>query len=134
MSSPTNHNDRIARGPPAGLHITASWAEYVMSPTILTPGFSAVKSRAARSGISPAAGSASVRLNRHGRGWHGTSPSSRMRPRTSSTEQCSPRRASSAWTRRWPYVSSESSKTSTMSCMSRSRRCAVADPRRHRHS
>src|SRR6476661_2305337 len=45
-----------------------------MSPTIFSPGASAVKSRSTRSGIDPAVPSFSVRLARHGRGWHGTRP------------------------------------------------------------
>ncbi len=53
--------------------------------------------------------SPSVRLNRHGLGWQGTRPSSRITERTSSGPAGTPQAARSAWTRRYPYVPSESS-------------------------
>src|SRR5690348_12181771 len=65
-------------------------------------GSDAVKSRFTRSGIGPAA-PCSVSERRHGRGWHGTRPSSRISRRTSSALARSPPRTSSAWTRRYPY-------------------------------
>ena len=71
-----------------------------MSPTNFWPGHSAVKSRATRSGMWWARPSCSVRLARHGRGWQGHRPSSRMMPRTSSGPQGTPQRASWAWMRR----------------------------------
>ena len=81
-----------------------------MSPTIFWPGASAVKSRFTRSGMLCSWPSPSVRLNRHGRGWQGSKPSSRMTDRTISGPAGTPQAARSAWTRRYPYVSSESSK------------------------
>jgi hypothetical protein len=72
-----------------------------MSPTILTPGAVAVKSRATRSGITPVSPPA-VRLCRHGRGWHATRPAARINPRTSSRLHRWPHRVSWACTRRWP--------------------------------
>src|SRR6266487_3689714 len=70
----------------------------VMSPTIFSPGFSAVKSRPTRSGIGPAA--AWTVSDRRRRTWQGTRPSSRMSARTSSSPHCTPHRSSWACTRR----------------------------------
>ena len=70
-----------------------------MSPTSLTPGASAVKSRRTRSGI-VAASPARVVVGRHGRGWQGRRSSSRITARTSSGPAGTPCRASSACTRR----------------------------------
>src|SRR5260370_2313957 len=78
-----------------------------MSLTILWPGISAEKSRFTRSGIGPA-GHCCV-VDRFGRGWQDTRPSSRISPRTSSSPATKPRRASSVATLRYPYVESESS-------------------------
>jgi hypothetical protein len=47
-----------------------------MSPTIFSPGSSAVKSRLTKSGIGPAWPSCSVSEQRQGFGWHGLRPSS----------------------------------------------------------
>ena len=52
--------------------------------------------------------SPSVRLTRQGRGWQGSRPSSRISDRTSSGPAGTPQATRSAWTRRYPYVSSES--------------------------
>ena len=64
-----------------------------MSPTSLTPGASAVKSRATRSAVTAAASSGVV-VARYGRGWQATSPCSRMIDRTTSTPASTPWRAS----------------------------------------
>jgi hypothetical protein len=97
-----------------------------MSPTILSTGFPAVKSRFTRSGIGPAA-PCRVSDRRHGLGWHGTRPSSRMRRRTSSGLHSSPALASSAWTRRYPYSLLFASNNAFIFTFSSSRLLAVAD-------
>src|SRR5689334_6521259 len=72
-------------------------------------GAPAVKSRFSRSGMSCSWPSPSVRLNRHGFGWQAPRPSSRMTERTSCGPAGTPQATRSAWTRRYPYVPSESS-------------------------
>jgi pimeloyl-ACP methyl ester carboxylesterase len=66
---------------------------YVMSPTIFSPGAPAVKSRCTRSGMACSWPSPSVRLNRHGRGWQDSRPSSRITERTSSGPAGTPQAA-----------------------------------------
>jgi hypothetical protein len=70
-----------------------------MSPTSLVPGADAVKSRRTRSGTSPAS-PAIVVVGRHGLGWHGTRPSSRISARTSSGPAAISLRANTACTLR----------------------------------
>jgi len=85
-----------------------------------------VKSRFTRSGIGPAA-PCSVSERRHGRGWHGTRPSSRISRRTSSALARSPPRTSSAWTRRYPYSLLFASNSAFTFIFSSSLLFAVAD-------
>jgi hypothetical protein len=99
----------------------------------LPTGASAVKSRPSRSGISYGTSPATVRLCRHGRGWQGSRPSSRINARTSSSPQATPEPARSACTRRYPWVPSEAS-NDRPSCFSSSRRRGVAESGRSRHS
>ena len=78
--------------------------------------------------------SPSVRLTRHGRGWHGSRPSSRISDRTSSGPAGTPQATRSAWTRRYPYVSPESSNDFFTYSASIPRLFAVADSGAFRHS
>ena len=78
--------------------------------------------------------SPSVRLNRHGRGWQGSRPSSRMTDRTSSGPAGTPQAARSAWTGRYPYVSPESPKDFCTYTASIPRLFAVADSGTFRQS
>ncbi len=83
---------------------------WVMSLTNLTLGTAAVKFLLTKSGITtPASGSACV-VTLNGRGWHGIKCSWRMIWRASSGEHCVASATRSAWIRRYPYVSSETSK------------------------
>ena len=107
---------------------------YVISPTIFWPGASAAKSRATRSGMSCSWPSPSVRLTRQGRGWQGSRLSSRMTERTSSGPAGTPQATRSAWTRRYPYVSSESSNDFCTYSARIPRLFAVADSGAFRHS
>src|SRR5690348_5756251 len=120
-------------GPSAlGFHVTNRYSHpcqvgmYVISPTIFPPGSAAVKSRFTRSGIGPAA-PCSVSERRHGRGWQGTRPSSRISRRTSSGLHSSPPRASAAWTRRYPYSPLFASNRALILIFGSSLLCAVAD-------
>src|SRR5664279_2678132 len=72
---------------------------YVISPTSLTPGADAVKSRATRSGTAVASPGVVV-VGRNGLGWHGYRPRLRITARTSSGLQATCPRTSSAWIRR----------------------------------
>ena len=78
--------------------------------------------------------SPSVRLTRHGRGWQGSRPSSRISDRTSSGPAGTPQATRSAWTRRYPYVSSESSNDFFTYSARIPRLFAVADSGAFRHS
>ncbi len=72
-----------------------------MSPTNFTPGRSAVKSRCSRSGVAARTPSTTV-VTLYGRGWHDTSPRSRMIERTSSSPAATLATTSSLWIRRYP--------------------------------
>src|SRR5664279_2334942 len=72
---------------------------YVMSPTSLTPGAGALKSRATRSGTALASPGVVV-VGRNGLGWQGYRPRLRITDRTSSGLQDTCPRTISAWMRR----------------------------------
>ena len=104
-----------------------------MSPTIFSPGFPAEKSRLTRFGIGPAA-PCSVSECRHGFGWQGSRPSSRMSWRTSSGHACSPPRAKAACMRRYPYSSLFASNSALILIFSSSRLFPAALCGRDLHS
>ena len=70
----------------------------------------------------------------HGRGWQGSRPSSRISDRTSSGPAGMPQATRSVWTRRYPYVSSESSNEFLTYKASIPRLFAAADSGAFRHS
>ena len=72
-----------------------------MPPAILAPGTVAEKSRFTRPGTGPA-WPWRVVDGRHGTGWQATSPSPRIRARTSSAPARTPQRASWRQMRRYP--------------------------------